>query len=83
MVLQSRILPKLLDTMYHDKFQPCPLKPDFFKNYNFSANNKFDFEKVLPSGDYKYVHRYWNDDDTNIFTYIVHEQFKTDAKPFF
>jgi hypothetical protein len=73
---------RIIETNYSKKFQPCPLKPDFFKNYNISAYVKYDFEKNLPSGDYKYVHRYWDDDDNNIFTYIVHEKFTTNAKAF-
>jgi hypothetical protein len=73
---------RIMEENYPKKFQPCPLKPDFFTNYNISAYVKYDFEKNLPSGDYKYVHRYWNDDDKNILTYTVHEKFTTNAKAF-
>jgi hypothetical protein len=65
------------------KLKPCPITNDFVTDLNVSAYIKHDFEKSLPSGNYKYVHRIFNDEDANIFTKIVFESFKTNTKKFF
>lgn len=56
---------------------PCPLQVDDMRVYNYSSNRKLDFEKLQPDGDYRYVHKFWNDDDENIFTATIYERFKT------
>ena len=66
-----------------EKFHPCPLQRDDLKLLNFSSNNKHDFERTQPDGDYRYEHKYWNDEDENIFTHTVYEQFKTGEYAFF
>jgi hypothetical protein len=61
----------------------CPLVQDDFKEFNYSSEGKQDFEKTLPDGDYRYEHKYWNDEDENIFTKTVYERFKTGEEAFF
>ena len=69
---------------YPEKVHPCPLRRDDLKFFNFSSNNnKFDFEKIQPDGDYRYEHKFWRDDDENIFTHTVYEKFKTGEDAFF
>lgn len=48
-------------------FEPCPVKVQSIKFYNFSSSQKQEFEKMMPNGEYKYEHRFWNDEDDNIF----------------
>jgi hypothetical protein len=60
-----------------EKLKPCPLTNHDINMYNFSASIKQDFEQILPSGDYRYDHRLWNDEDENIFSKSVYERFKT------
>jgi hypothetical protein len=83
-VFNSSMVKKLLKDAinYHEKYidggvQPCPLHKNYFKIFNFSTYAKNDFEKILPNGDYRYEHKYWNDQDENIFTKTVYERFKT------
>jgi hypothetical protein len=65
------------------RLHQCPLQRDDFKLYNISSYIKNDFEKILPDGDYRYEHKFWNDDDENIFTVTVYEAFKTGEPAFF
>lgn len=64
------------------KLHRCPLDRDFFKFYNFSSSSKYDFEKILPNGDYKYEHKVLTDDDENIFAVSIYETFKTEEDSF-
>lgn len=64
-----------------EKTQPCPLHQDFLKFRNFSSLDKHEFEYFLPSGDYKYQHRFLNDQDENVFEFKVYETFKTGKRP--
>jgi hypothetical protein len=73
---------------YHESanskaLHPCPIVKGEFKQYNVSSSLKLDFEKILPSGDYRYEHLYWNDDDDLIFKHTVYERFKTQEDSFF
>jgi hypothetical protein len=65
------------------RIAPCPLVKDWLNDYNISAYIKQDFERILPDGEYKYEHRFWNDRDENIFTKTVYERFKTMEDAFF
>lgn len=63
-----------------DSISPCPFQSFHLNHKDFSSNNKKDFEKLLPHGDYKYDHKVWSDDDGNILTISVYERFNTGIK---
>lgn len=66
-----------------NRLRPCPIKQSLMSGYNVSAYLKLDFEKLFPSGDYRYDHHLWNDEDSNIFTRIVFERFRTNSRKLF
>jgi hypothetical protein len=68
---------------FPEKFHPCPLKVDDLTVFNYSSILKNDFERTLPDGDYRYEHKYWTDDDENVFTKVVYEKYKTGEDPLF
>ena len=70
-------------TEHPEKVYLCPLQHDDLKLFRSSSSNKFDFEKIQPDGDYRYEHKYWTDDDENIYTNTVNEMFKTAEDAFF
>jgi hypothetical protein len=83
-VLQEAIKSlKRAKNKYLSKFHPCPIRADDFKVINYTSTDKNDFERTLPDGDYRYEHKYWNDDDDNVFTSTIYEQFKTGEDPLF
>jgi hypothetical protein len=64
-------------------FHPCPMRVDDIKVINYTSTDKNDFEHTLPDGDYRYEHKYWNDDDDNVFTKTIYEKYKTGEDPLF
>lgn len=83
--VRDRILELKEDIEKHSpqKLHSCPFFGDDLKEYNFSSSRKGDFEKYFPDGDYRYVHRFWNKEDANIFTSTIYEKFKTGEDEFF
>lgn len=69
--------------MYPEKVHPCPFEGLEFQFYNFSSSNKMDIEKSLPSGDYRYQHTFFNDEDSLMFQTTVYEKFITGENSFF
>lgn len=69
--------------VYAKKLHPCPLDRNHLKDFNTSSSYKFDFETLMPDGDYKYEHTNWNDEDDNIFQKTVYEKFRTGEESFF
>lgn len=70
------------DKYWPDKLHFCPMLPNDMNVYNLSSSVKEPFETLLPDGEYRYEHRYWNDDDDNIFTKFIYEQFNTKEASF-
>ena len=64
----------------NERLHPCPLDTDSFKEYNISSSLKQPFEYYFPSGEYRYTHRFWNDEDDEIYTRIIYERFLTGVK---
>ena len=55
---------------YPEKVHPCPLQRDDLQFFNYSSNDKIDFEKIQPDGDYRYEHKFWSDGDENILRFF-------------
>jgi hypothetical protein len=68
---------------HFSKFHPCPMRVDDISVINHTSTEKIDFERTLPDGDYRYEHKYWNDDDDNVFTKTIYEKYKTGEDPLF
>lgn len=66
-----------------EKLHLCPMRLDDLKYYNQSSLNKSEHEFYLPDGDYRYEHKYSNDEDDNVFTKTIYEKFNTGEDPLF
>lgn len=69
--------------MYPEKVHPCPFEGTEFQFYNFSSSKKTEIESSLPSGDYRYQHTFYNDEDSLLFQAKIYEKFTTGEKAFF
>jgi len=68
---------KRFDDHMPEKLHPCPLLRDDLKDINVSSSIKQDFEKMLPHGEYRYDHKFWNEEDDLIFFKSIYERFNT------
>ena len=62
---------------------PCPMINGDLSVFNVSSYIKHDFETIMPDGDYRYEHMYWNDEDELVYKKTVFERFKTMEESFF
>lgn len=74
---------KILKKLAPEKLHPCPLTGDFFHFLNYQSDWKQEHEKIMPDGDYRFDHKFWNDEDEKVFEFNVYETFKTREKSFF